>query len=352
MEYLLRERKEYGYYAEWSVNEKVAAEVAIASSVTGLRSMVSMKGVGVNVASEPFQAFTYMGTRGGIVLVVCDDPSCHSSHTEQDNRLFAAQAYLPVFEPSDPQEALDMARESLLLSEKWRQPVMLRSTTVLSHGGGVVKLGDVPQRSRRGEFAKEPERWVNLPANARRMKRELLERFERITEDADGLKFNRQETLGPSGSENGNPSGIVSSGPPYSAVKETANILSADVDVLKLGMTHPLPLNILEEFLAKHDRVLVVEELEPLIEQQVAALAHKKNLDVEILGKELVPRTGELNVSDAVKAVGAFLDISVPPELENSEKLRFEMAHAIVPRPPILCAGCGPSSQSTSSRGN
>jgi len=337
MEYLMKERKKFGYYAEWSTNEKVASEVAIASSLSGLRAMTSMKGVGANVASEPFQAFTYMGAKGGIVLVVCDDVSMHSSHTEQDNRLFAIEAYLPTFEPSSVQEARDMARDCLELSEKWRQPVMLRSTTMLSHGGGVVSLGPVPERARVGKFDKEPEHWVNLPANARRMKKELLERFDHIRKEVEHIKLNKLEIVGGDKNE----CGIISSGISYSVVQEAAKILSANVDLLKLGITHPLPSKTIENFLNAHERVLVVEELDPTIEIRIAAISNKKKIDVEVLGKEFVPRYGELNVSDAVKSIAGFMDLKVPEGLEKAEGLSSEIRNIIIPRPPVLCAGCG-----------
>ncbi|MCK5548376.1 MAG: indolepyruvate ferredoxin oxidoreductase subunit alpha [Thermoplasmata archaeon] len=337
MGYLMRERKHHGYYAEWSVNEKVASEVAIAASLSDLRSMTAMKGVGINVASEPFQAFTYMGAKGGIALVVCDDISMHSSHTEQDNRLFGMQAYLPIFEPSDQQEAKEMAKDCLEWSEKWGQPVMLRSNTMLSHGGGPVSLGEVPGERKEGEYEKDPLRWVNLPANAKKMKKQLLERFEKISEDVNDIKYNWIEKAGGDKDKYG----IITAGSTYSFVKDALKYMSLKVDILKLGITHPLPLKLMGEFLKGRDKVLVVEELEPLVEDQVAAFSNRNKMDVEVVGKKFVPRAGEVNISDAVKAISGFLDMDVPKGLKDAEGLKPEIGKFVVPRPPVLCSGCG-----------
>ncbi|UCE73002.1 MAG: indolepyruvate ferredoxin oxidoreductase subunit alpha [Methanomassiliicoccales archaeon] len=327
----------YDIYTEWSVNEKVAAEVAISASLAGLRSMVSMKGVGVNVASEPFQAFTYMGARGGIVLVCADDVGCHSSHTEQDNRFFAREAYLPIFEPFDPREAKEMAQLVLKYSEEWAQPVMLRITTRIAHTSADITLGEIPKEKRKGDFNRLPNRWVNLPKNARRMRKELILRMKNIAEAQNTLSFNRIE-----GNEDAE-YGIIASGISYGYVKEALDLLgvSQNVKLLKIGTPYPLPDALVEKVLTGSKKVLVVEELEPFVEMQVRALANKQGILISITGKELIPLDGELSVHMVKKAVSKFMELPTPKEPNEFEKFENTASQIIPPRPPVLCPGCG-----------
>jgi indolepyruvate ferredoxin oxidoreductase alpha subunit len=329
--------KKYDIYAEWSVNEKVAAEVAIAGSVSGLKSMVSMKGVGVNVASEPFQAYTYMRVEGGIVLVSADDLGCHSSHTEQDNRFFAREAYLPVFEPYDPKEARDMARDALRYSEEWGQPIMLRTTTRIGHTSSDVKLGEIDRTRRKGEFQRLPTRWVNLPKNARRMRKELIERMKKIRKTVNDVPYNRFE-----GSSEGK-TGIIVSGISYSYVKEALNILNQNdkVRILKIGTTFPIPGKMVQEMIENVERVLIVEEGEPFVEAQVRCIASKEEFSTKILGKDIVPLAGELSTLKVLEILNEFMGTDVPldvPSMDEKDKMIQEL---VPPRPPILCPGCG-----------
>jgi indolepyruvate ferredoxin oxidoreductase alpha subunit len=300
--------QKFGIYCEWSTNEKVAAEVAISASLSGLRSMVSMKGVGVNVASEPFQAFVYMGARGGCVLVSADDVGCHSSHTEQDNRYFAREAYMPIFEPSDPREARDMAKEALQLSEEWGQPVMLRITTRIAHTSSDIILGDIP---------------------------EMILRLEEIQKAVNSLSFNSIEGEGEFG--------IIASGISYGYVKEALNILEVSdrVKVLKVGTPYPLPLALVSDVLDSSKKVLVVEELEPFVESEVRAQANRLGRTVEIQGKDLIPLDGELSVFLVVEAISRFMGIPHPVDLSKINEVR-DAARELTPiRPPVLCPGCG-----------
>jgi indolepyruvate ferredoxin oxidoreductase alpha subunit len=333
---LVKASRRFGIYAEWSVNEKVAAEVAIAASISGLRSMVSMKGVGVNVASEPMQAFTYMGARGGMVMISADDPSCHSSHNEQDNRLFARQAYLPVFEPSNPEEARRMAKAALDLSEEWGQPTLLRTTTRVSHASGCVTLGSIERKDRKGTFERNRERWVNLPANARRMRLELLERMEKITEAVDGLPFNRLEG-------DGGELGVIVAGAPYGPVVEALRILGAEdsVRLLKIGTPYPIPEKTVTRLLESVDGVLVVEEVEPFVQMQVGSLANREGLGTPVVGKEHLPTAGELNLHTVLNGLRSFLGLPAAPVDEDKSALAADLEAALPPRPPVLCAGCG-----------
>jgi indolepyruvate ferredoxin oxidoreductase alpha subunit len=327
--------QKYDIYTEWSTNEKVAAEVAISASLAGLRSQVSMKGVGINVASEPFQAFTYMGCRGGIVLVCADDVGCHSSHTEQDNRFFAREAYIPILEPSNPREAKDMARSALALSEEWGQPIMLRITTRIAHTSCDITLGEIPKERRKGDFERNPNRWVNLPKNARRMRGEMIERLEKIQKAANSLSYNNIESSGEFG--------IIASGISYGYVKEALNILGAydKIKLLKIGTPYPLPNELIENLLTTCKKVLVVEEVEPFVETEIRAQANKMGISLPIFGKELIPLAGELSVFLVVEAISKFLGISQPMDLSKINEIR-DSARMITPfRPPVLCPGCG-----------
>jgi len=333
METLIAASKTCGHYVEWSTNEKVATEVAISAAICGLRASVSMKGVGTNVASEPMQAFTYMGTVGGFVFISADDPSMNSSHNEQDNRYFGREAYLPIFEPADSSEAKEVARRAMLLSEQWRQPVMLRSTTVIGHSSAPVTLGELPARERKGSFPRDPKRWTNLPQNARRMRLELIERMASIQEKVEAVEFN---SVSGSGSI-----GYIASGAAYPVLAEALSVLGVvkESRVLKLGTPYPLPNKMVSRLLNSCEKVLVVEELEPFVEDQVAALAHRLNSKAGVSGKQFIPLAGELSVGRVAQGIRAFLGendeaAAVPSEVERKA---LELAP---PRPPVLCAGC------------
>lgn len=329
--------KVHDIYAEWSVNEKVASEVSIAASLAGLKSMVSMKGVGVNVASEPFMAFTYMGAKGGIVLVCADDVGCHSSHTEQDNRFFAREAYIPIFEPFDPKEAKEMAEAALNYSEDWGQPIMLRITTRIAHTSADITLGKIPKEKRKGEFERQPERWVNLPKNARRMRKELIKRMEKISDSVNSLPYNRIE------GDEGAKYGIIASGISYGYVKEVLNLLgiSEKVSLLKIGTPYPLPAKLVKKLLAGSEKVLIVEELEPFVELQVRAMANKIACQIPITGKELIPLDGELSIFKVMEAVCDFMDIPMPIDISKIKEFQDTATQLVPPRPPVLCPGCG-----------
>jgi indolepyruvate ferredoxin oxidoreductase alpha subunit len=329
--------KPYDIYCEWSVNEKVASEVSIAASLAGQRSMVSMKGVGVNVASEPFQAFTYMGAKGGIVLVCADDVGCHSSHTEQDNRFFAREAYIPIFEPFDPREAKEMAFSALRYSEEWSQPIMLRTTTRIAHTSADIILGKIPKKRKKGDFEKLPNRWVNLPTNARRMRKELIVRMENIAKTVNALPYNRIEE-GEEGEY-----GIIASGISYGYVKEVLGLLdmSDKVGLLKIGTPYPLPAELVEKFLLHSKKILVVEELEPFVEMQVRAIANKSGISISISGKELLPLAGELSIFKVMEAVCRFTETPMPIDDKKIKEIWEAVTPLTPPRPPVLCPGCG-----------
>lgn len=340
-ETLVMMARKFDLYAEWSTNEKVAAEVVIAASISGLRGVTTMKGVGVNVASEPFQAFSYMGTVGGLVMVVADDPGCHSSHTEQDNRFFAREAYLPIIEVCTQREAKDIAKAALECSEKWGQVVMLRSTTRIGHSGSNIKLGSVDNAGKKGKFNREPSRWVNLPVNARRMRGELIERMERIKEAVNEFPFNT--ISGPDKAEHG----LIISGAAYGPSLEALGILDNkhgkldNVKIFKLATTYPLPEKKLIEFIESVDNVLVIEELEPFVEQSLCSFLNRHGVNKIVNGKNFIPLTGELDPMTLTKALSKYFEISDPFESSSGLMLHHEIGHALPIRAPVLCAGCG-----------
>ncbi|MCR5302019.1 MAG: indolepyruvate ferredoxin oxidoreductase subunit alpha [Lachnospiraceae bacterium] len=296
-------------YCEWSPNEKVATEVAIGASMAGVRSMCAMKHVGVNVASDPLYSFSYMGINGGFVLVAADDPGCYSSQNEQDSRMVARAAHVAVIEPSDSQEAKDFTKAAFEISEKYDTPVMLRTTTRLSHSQGMVTLEqrqDIPDKP----YNRDISRNVMMPAMARARHIEVEKREKRLEEESCSLPINRVEMRDTS-------IGVITSGIPYQYVREAL----PEASVLKLGLVNPLPRKLIEDFAKKVDSLYIVEELDPVIELQV------KSWGIKCTGKEIFTVQGEYSANMIRKAVAhADLGIESPAEVPA--------------RPPILCAGC------------
>ena len=297
-------------YAEWAPNEKVAAEVAIGASIAGVRSMCGMKHVGVNVAADPLYTAAYTGVRGGMVVVAADDPGIYSSQNEQDSRMVARAAMIPVLEPSDSAEAKEFTKYAFALSEKYDTPVMLRSTTRLSHSQGLVELGerqvpdDIP-------YERDAAKYVMMPANAIRRHVAVEARMKRMAEDASGLPINRAEYRDLS-------VGFITSGIPYQYVREAM----PQASVLKLGLVHPLPRKLIEEFAAKVDKLYIFEELEPVIEEQVKSWGIAK-----AVGKEIFTVQGEYSANMIrTRVLGEKPDETKPVPVPA--------------RPPILCPGC------------
>ena len=297
-------------YAEWAPNEKVATEVAIGASISGVRSMCAMKHVGVNVAADPLYTAGYTGVRGGMVVVAADDPGIYSSQNEQDSRMVARAAMIPVVEPSDSAEAKEFMKYAFELSEKYDTPVMLRTTTRLSHSQGLVELEErkVPEDI---PYERDAAKYVMMPGNAIRRHVAVEARMKRMAEDASELPINRAEYRDLS-------VGFITSGIPYQYVREAM----PDASVLKLGSVHPLPRRLIEEFASKVDKLYIFEELEPVIEEQVKAWGIQK-----AVGKELFTIQGEYSANMIrTRVLGEKLD---------------EMEPAKIPaRPPILCPGC------------
>ncbi|KYH36686.1 MAG: indolepyruvate ferredoxin oxidoreductase alpha subunit [Candidatus Hecatellales archaeon B24] len=328
---LLKGRTEF--YMEYSINEKVAFEVAAGASLAGKRGMCGMKHVGVNVASDTLFSFAYVGARGGFVVVSADDPSLHSSQNEQDNRWYGRAARVPIVEASNVQEAKDLVKLAFNLSEEFQLPIMFRSYTRLSHTSGVVKLGKLPEKKlERVEWERSPLSDVLVPANAIKRKKVLLEKIERVRRRFDGVEINRVE--GGEGRE-----GVIACGISYTYAKEALGRIGVDLPVLKLLTQYPLPEKLIENFISSLDKVAVVEELDPFVELHVKAIA--KDYGVKVYGKEngCFPESYEYNISIVERGLAKMLGKGGGGSDELLEKVNT-ISSIAPPRPPVFCPGC------------
>ena len=328
--------KEFDMYVEWSVNEKVAFEVALAASLCGVRALASMKHVGVNVAHDSLMTASYIGAKGGLVLLSADDPWAWSSQNEQDNRYIAEQGYIPVLEPSSVQEAKDMMVDAFGFSEEYKQLFMVRSVTRISHGRADVVLGEISKDRRKGSFEKNRSWLVYTPTGARRNKPLMIERFERIKRAVNTFPYNQLKLA------DGARLGIIACGLSYSYTLEAIKWLGLDgsVSVLKIGTPHPLPEEMVKKLLASVEETLVVEELEPFVEHHVKAIAGEAGIPVKIHGKDLLPLVGELSTRKVTEAIVRLTDSQPPIDFSELDKLGEEIAPLLPLRPPTLCAGC------------
>ena len=295
-------------YAEWSPNEKVAMEVAIGASISGVRAMASMKHVGVNVASDPLYTVSYSGVNGGLVLVAADDPGLYSSQNEQDTRCIGRAAMVPVLEPSDSQEAKDFTKYAFELSEKYDTPIIVRTTTRLSHSQGPVVLEEREEREDL-PYERQPGKYVMMPAAAKQRHLYVEKRLKQMAEDGAEMPINKMEL-------NDTSIGFIASGIAYQYVKEVC----PNASVLKLGLVHPLPRKLIEEFASKVDKLYIFEELEPVYEEQI------KSWGIPCVGKELFTVQGEYSANMLRRA------LQIGEEQEKAAQVPM--------RPPILCPGC------------
>jgi indolepyruvate ferredoxin oxidoreductase, alpha subunit len=335
-ETLAKYAKNLDIYVEWSTNEKVAFETALAAAVCGVRALSTMKHVGVNVAHDPLMIANQIEMSGGLVLLTADDPWAWSSQNEQDNRFIAEQGYIPVLEPSSVQEAKDMMADAFRLSEEFKQIFMFRSVTRVSHGRADVILGEILQQHRKGKFIKNRARLVYTPAEARKNKPLMIERLNKVRKAADTLPYN-QLTLSP------NPKlGIIACGISYSYAMEALKWLEMDkkVSLLKIGTPYPLPEGLVKELLSSVKEVLVAEELEPFVETHIKALAQESGIIVKIHGKDLLPVVGELSTRKMVEAIVQLTGVKSPVDFKQIDKISEETAILLPSRPPVLCAGC------------
>ncbi len=298
-------------YCEWSTNEKVALEVAFGASISGARALAAMKHVGMNVAADPLFSSAYIGACGGLVVVTADDPGLHSSQNEQDNRFYGLAAKIPVLSPSDSQEAKELTKLAFDISEQFDIPVIVRITTRIAHSRTIVELSDRQSRPVKG-YEKRPWKTILLPAFARVRHVDLEQRIERLREYSERTPWNRIE-------RGAGKRGVICDGVAYQYAREVL----PDASFLRLGMVHPFPAELVRKFAATVDELLVVEEVDPFIELQVKALG------LDVLGKEKLPRCGELSP----QVVRTALTDSVGSD-------RTEPEPDLPNRPPALCAGC------------
>ena len=297
---------------EWAPNEKVAFEAAVGASIVGGRSFAAMKHVGLNVAADPLLTFAYTGVNGGMCFVSADDPGLHSSQNEQDNRFYARMGKIIMLEPSDSQEAKDMAVMGYELSERFDSPVMLRMTTRVCHSKSLVEFGEV-QEQRKKEYVKNRAKFDPVPAMAKGMHTAVEKRWQKLKEYTEVCPLNREEW-------HTDEVGIVSAGAAYQYARE---VFGDNASYFKCGMTSPMPLESIKKFAAKVKKLYVVEELEPYMEDLMRAAG------IECIGKALIPIEGELNPDIVRKSLTG----EVTPTLEYYK--------SVVPgRPPMLCAGC------------
>lgn len=296
-------------YAEWAANEKVAAEVAMGACVAGARAMCCMKHVGLNVCADVLFTAAYAGVNAALVFVVADDPGMHSSQNEQDTRMLAAAAHVPVLEPSDSQEAYDFMRVAVALSEEMDLPVIVRMTTRISHSRGFVERREAEKAAMR-PYQKNPSKYVMMPAFAKGRRASLFERMARVQAFSDQTEINCLQ-------KGGGKIGVLCSGTCYQYAKEAL----PQADILKLGMTVPLPRVRIEAFAKTVDTLYIIEELEPAIEQQV------RSWGIDCIGSEVFPKIGELSVAQIRHAI-------------YGEVVSANQAQDLPPRPPALCAGC------------
>ena len=333
IEYVAKYRKQTGTYVEWSVNEKAAVEVAAGASYAGARTLVTMKQVGLNVAGDPVMCLAYVGVKGGMVIVSADDPGPISSQTEQDTRRYGEFSKLPVFDPSSPEEAYEMIQEAFEFSEKYSTPVLFRPTTRVDHGYASMDIPELPKAREIPGFEKNTQRWVIFPRTSYMNHRIIFERNTNVLpEEFSKLPYNKIEN-------NSNPDsnlGIVTGGVSYAYVKEALALLGKeDTPVLKIGTPYPFPKFIAEDFLQSKSHVLVIEELDPVIEDALIQIKGKENLGCTIHGKydKKTTEAGEYSVELVKKFIASFLSI----DLEDQSALQ---SPELPVRPPVLCAGC------------
>lgn len=312
-----------GMYFEFSDNEKVALEVSAAAASAGVRSFVFMKHVGLNVASDPMMTLAYSGVRGGMLILTADDPSAHSSQNEQDNRYYAQLSLLPMIEPSTPMGAKAMIPEAYKISEELGLPVIFRTTTRVNHARAPVEFGQRSEPVTKGHFDRDFVRFVNIPANARVNRKRLLKLNKDAREMSERSSLNFVEGKGSVG--------VITSGVSYTYVKEAMS----DVSILKLGFTAPLPERKIADFIRGKERIIVVEELDPYLEDSVLRICAQYGLDVPVYGKRSghLPRAMEYS-PDTLKGVAELAAVCEFREPMPQPEIKLPA------RPPTLCAGC------------
>ncbi|WP_406658130.1 indolepyruvate ferredoxin oxidoreductase subunit alpha [Methanolobus sp. ZRKC2] len=329
--------KERDFYVEWSVNEKVALEVAAGAAMAGVRSVATMKHVGLNVAADPLMTLAYTGVKGSMVIIVADDPSCHSSQNEQDTRRYSQFSLIPCLDPSTPQEAKDMMVYALEISGKLQMPVIFRPTTRISHGKSDVELGPVNEDRPEAGFQKDLERWVMVPKNARIQHPRLLELQKDILGELEDSPWNELDLREDA------KTGVIASGIASVYAEEAIIKQGINASFLKIG-TYPLPDKKIRTLMENSDRIIIFEEMEPVVEEQVRIIAQETGSCVEIVGKMQgpVPRIFELNTDICADVLAEVLGLErsdVPADV--GEDFDYDACRIELPmRPPVMCPGC------------
>jgi len=325
--------KKAGVYFEFSTNEKVALEAGAGAAFSGLRTLVSMKHFGLNVASDFFMPLVYSGIKGGMVILIADDPSCWSSaQSEENTRAFASLAHIPILEPSTPQECKDFTKLAFDLSEKFQIPIMIRETTRVALQGGIVKLGEIIKGKRKGKFIKDAHRFSTMPPRVLEMKKELLEKIEKIKKQVSEKSL-INKIYKPNKSE----LGIITSSVSHLYAMEALKQLNLNIPVLKLGFFHPLPEQKIKKFINKFKKVLIIEELEPYLEKEITIIAKDVNPKLQIFGKNLLSEIGELRPEQVLKAIAKFSN----KKLKIETLLKIKNPKLKIPkRSPQFCPGC------------
>ncbi|MCK5847830.1 MAG: indolepyruvate ferredoxin oxidoreductase subunit alpha [Caldisericia bacterium] len=318
------------YYWEYSTNEKVAFETALAGSWSNLRSIVAMKHVGINVAADALMSMTYGGNVAGLILAVGDDPSCFSSQNEQDSRNYCRFGMFPCMEPSSPQETKDMVKYAFDLSEKFRLPVLLRQTTRSAHCSGNVEYGSIPETRNEVKFTKDKLHKAVLPSHAYKLHPDLIARFSDLKKDICDSPWTRLTLSGKFG--------IIANGLTGNYVKEALHYEGIEnISFLHLGITYPLPEDTLRKMINHCDKILVVEELDPITEETLIRLAFEMGKNIEIHGKDVLPETYEFNTRIVHKAI---LEVLSKKETVSCQGEDLPDQSVMPPRFPVLCPGC------------
>ncbi|VEN74382.1 Indolepyruvate oxidoreductase subunit IorA [Candidatus Desulfarcum epimagneticum] len=319
-------------YFEYSANEKVALEVAAGAANSGLRTMCIMKHVGLNVAADPLMTLAYVGVTGGLVILTADDPFMFSSQNEQDNRYYGKLSGLPILEPSSVAEAKEMIPYAFDLSEKLKEPVIFRTTTRVNHSSAFVTFGELRERKTKGDFVKNPMNYVTVPAVSRKLHVVLLENIKKAAEISETSPYNFVTGDGDFG--------VICNGVSHGYVSDAVRELGAEdkVKVLRVGFSHPMPANLVKDFLKGCEKVLVVEEGEPYMEESVKAMAQEEGLTLPIRGKadDLFSRLYEFDPDMVARNMAAFFDLPY----QAAQKPDLSDIPELPQRPPNLCAGC------------
>jgi indolepyruvate ferredoxin oxidoreductase alpha subunit len=329
---------EFDYKFTIATNEKVALETAAGASMAGVRSLTSMKSVGLNVASDAFFSLAYTGIRGGLVMVVADDPFCHSSQSEEDGRFFGPNGYIPMLEPSNPQEAKDMVKAAFEISEHYRTIVLVRTTTRINHQSGMIELERIERKPfKRTKWSDIADNYFTVGEIARQNKYKLLDKVKQLQNEFDTSKYNIIINT-----EDESEVGVLTSGVGYCYSVDSCKRLGIKPKILKLGTTYPLPKNTIVNFMRKLKTLIVIEELSPYLEHAAKRFAYDEGIDIKIIGKDSghFSEAMEYNIPIVVKGIAKGLNIKPSIDYDAVLKRADDLKSILPIRMPCFCAGC------------